>query len=270
MSEPGRLTVGELFVKTAHREPMHPARELQLSRFSGILGSAMKISHGPRHVCLASTETLAHCGVSAAEARVNMTLRTASPEDLASGNLLVIGEAAVRIAFLCEVCSHGARLAAAPMRRFRKLRRMIGVVVRDGTVRCDTPVQVVRSAFEPVPETFAERCTWSVARIPRGHAVDAGELLVAVGAGPSYHRVLPRWLKSAGAQGAPIHRVLSTALQAPSWAPDALNLLEAEGARSPGGGIQRYPLIDALWFDEQLLWHGEASPALDAVAVRGA
>jgi hypothetical protein len=248
MSESDHLTVGELFLKSAHGAPMCPADRLQLRPGTGAVGSVSKIPSGPRQLCLAVSGNIEACGLDAADARVNMVLRTDADDVLDSGNLVEFDEAAVRVAFACEVCAHGAQLAATPMRRFRDLQRMIGIVIRGGVVRQNAAARVVRGAFEPVPDTFVERCAWSAARIPAGQAVNSTDFLTAIGAGPSYHRVLPRWMRAAGDKGLPIHRVLSTSLAAPSWAPDALDLLEAEGSRAEGGPLRMYPLVEELWF----------------------
>lgn len=139
-------------------------------------------------------------------------------------------------------------MAEARMSDFRKIDRYLGLVVREGRLSEGELAVVQRNAYPAAPDTFKERCAWAIESIPEGHIVTSLELLRAIGASRSYLRVLPRWLSSAQAMGQPVHRVLTTALTAPTWAPDAIRILTEEGL--PKGKYSKYqfPLTSTLWY----------------------
>ena len=242
------LYVSGLFAKPAHGLPMRPVSSLGLSPSEGIKGDASPEGRSPRHITLVHRDSLEQHGIDAGAARVNVVLEGSAPSGLASGAALHIGNTRIRITFSCEPCAHGAEMADAPMRRFRMLDRYCGLVVDGGTVDLsDATARVISHAYEVVPDTFAERCSWASSRIPRGQVVTGLDFLRAIGASRSYARVLPRWLTQAGRSGAPIHRILAANFSAPSWCPPYEQILASEGLNPLEYRNAKFDLSDHLW-----------------------
>ncbi|MFD3658743.1 hypothetical protein [Streptomyces sp. NPDC058620] len=240
--------MSSLFIKPAHGEPMRAVPRLELSASEGIKGDSNPDGRSPRQVAVMHRHSLEEHGIDAAGARVNIVLDGGASNELTSGASLYVGNAHIRITFACEPCSHGATMAAAPMRRFRMLERYCGLVVDGGSVELsDSSVRFRSDAYEAVPDTFADRCLWASLRIPPAHVVTGLEFLRAIGASRSYARVLPRWLAQAGRSGAPIHRILTANLTIPSWSTEASLLLANEGLSPRDYRHAQFDLTNALW-----------------------
>lgn len=238
-----RPRVTGLYAKLTRGEPMTRVDRLDLDPADGIAGDAHAIRRSPRQVCIVADESLDRHGVKPAGARANIVLAGAV---LASGALLDLGAVRIRVTFACEPCTHGATLADAPMRRFRELDRYLGVPLEPGHVDDGTTAMVTPAAYPAWAGDFRTRVRQALDHIPPGRAVGTIDFLVAIGAGPGYARALPRWMHAARDTGGQVHRVLTTAMAAPSWAPAALDQLAAE--RLTASPPEPYPLVDALWF----------------------
>lgn len=238
------LHVGALHVKLAHGAAMTQVSHLDLDTAEGVRGDRSPAGRCPRQICVAREESLLACGVKPGGSRANIILH--GPARLASGCVLTINETVIRITFACEPCAHGARLAETPMRTFRQIDRYLGVITRGGRLEEDDAAVVRTGVFAAAPDDFRSRCRWALDFIPPGDAVTSLEFLNAVGASRSYLRALPRWLHAARATGGPVHRVLTSHMREPSWAPTAYADLAAEGGKPTA--LEPFALVDALWF----------------------
>ncbi len=242
-----RTEVGEnvfrassLYVKPEPGQPMSFTEQLNLTR-KGV---------NPRQITIIHAESLREVGLHAEAVRVNVTLDGGSANLLGSGGELSFGDLRVRITFACEPCNHGARLAMAPMRHFRRLQRYCGMILEDGFISLRDPqAGFIPHRYPAVPDAFMERCLWAARQIPSGKVVPSIQFLTAIGASSSYARVLPRWLSAANLADAPVHRVLTSRLTSPSWCPDALDRLEAEGVARPDLHMHQFDLARHLWLN---------------------
>lgn len=142
-------------------------------------------------------------------------------------------------------------MAGTPMRRFKRLSRFLAVVVRSGKVIEAESATLTPDVFPSAPDSFPDRCSWALKRIPRGRVVNSTEFLLAIGAGPAYARALPRWLKATQAEDTPIHRLLDAHFEPASWAPDAIDRLESEDLSGTSAlKAASYPLSEMIWFAE--------------------
>lgn len=229
-----------LYVKSYSGQPMNFTEQLNLTR-KGV---------NPRHITIIHAESLREVGLPAAAARVNITLDGGQANLLGSGGELSFGDLRVRITFACEPCNHGARLAMAPMRRFRRLKRYCGMILDDGFISLRDPqAGFIPHRYPAVPDAFMERCLWAAKQIPSGKVVPSIQFLTAIGASASYARVLPRWLAAADLADAPVHRILTSRLTNPSWCPDAVDQLEAEGLARSDLHLHQFGLARHLWLD---------------------
>jgi alkylated DNA nucleotide flippase Atl1 len=237
--------IAELHLKTRRGLPMTPVDRLMLSD-DGIEGDASPSGKNPRQITVVHADSLRTLGITGPGSRSNMVIDGRVPR-LRSGALVRSGGAAVRITFACEPCAHGAKLAEVPMARFRGLARFLAVVVHSGPVEAGGPVTVDPGVFDSAPDDFRARTLWALDRIPPGSVVTSTEFLQAIGAGRTYARVLPRWMRLTG-PGKPTHRVLRADLGTPSWCAGAEALLAEEGLKPAGYRNVVFPLTEKLWF----------------------
>ncbi len=238
--------VDEVYVKAHHGEPMLRSAHLDLDASLGIQGDVNSRPESPRQVCIATRAGVDRYHVKPAGSRANIVL-AADVGSISSGSLLTISDCAIRITFACEPCTHGARLAEAPMTDFRNIDRYLGFIVRGGRICEDDQVVITPLVFPWSPDTFRSRCAWALDFLPAARIVSSSEFLKAIGASSSYLRVLPRWMRAAQAAGKPVHRVLNSRLEPPSWAPDASRRLTREGLRPHDYQAALFPLSRALW-----------------------
>lgn len=222
---------------------------LNLDGKLGIQGDVNSAQDSPRQICIATRAGVDRYNVKPAGSRANILI-AADIGTIGSGCLLTINECAIRITFACEPCTHGARLAEAPMVDFRNIDRYLGYVVRGGRIREDDQATITPAVFRRSPDAFQARCSWALDFVPEAHIVSNNEFLKAIGASSSYLRVLPRWLKVAAAAGKPVHRVLNSRLEAPSWAPNASSRLAEEGLMPADYFAAMFPLSRVLWCDD--------------------
>lgn len=237
--------VAALFSKLQRGAPMIQASSLDLDAHKGLIGDLSPSGSSPRQLCIALAENLEPLGIKPHGARANLIL--AGSIEIDSGDLLTVGEAELRITFACEPCAHGARMAEAPMRDFRRIQRFLAIVKQGGRIDEQSPVASRRSVYPAVPPDFPARCLWALRHIPSGCATSANEFLLSIGASSSYARVLPRWMRQAEMAGGATYRVLTAGMTAPSWAPDAYARLRAEGYNIRRDSTVVFPLVDTLW-----------------------
>lgn len=219
---------------------------LDLDVAEGIVGGVTPGGDSPRQVCIALADSLDAHHVKPSGARANIVIEGPGQHLIDSGAELRADDVRLRVTFACEPCAHGAELAEARMRDFRGIARYLAVIVEPGRITEDTPLAIQPGVYEPAPPDFRSRTEWALNRIPTGRVVTSLEFLAAIGASRSYLRAMPRWLTAARERGAPAHRVLTSAMEMPSWAPDAAARLHNEGIT---GDYQAaaYPLTRAIW-----------------------
>ncbi|MEU4769010.1 hypothetical protein AB0H12_37755 [Actinosynnema sp. NPDC023794] len=245
------LKVEALFAKVLAGEQMSRADALKFGPDHGVIGD-VNPERSPRQVSLAFVDSLSDCGVSAEGARSNLLLRNPSGgQDRVAPGALLVGEhdVAIRVTMVCEPCKYGADLAGVANRRFRGIRRYLGVVVREGVVVQGSELEVYPAVYPSSPDSFVDRASWALESIPRGRFMTSMQFLLAIGAGKAYARALPGWLRKAQDAGKPVHRVLTAQLSAGSWEPLSLELLRTEGVRDVPRGPQTFDLMSVLWFE---------------------
>jgi alkylated DNA nucleotide flippase Atl1 len=220
---------------------------LDLDPAHGAIDDANAAIRSPRQLCLAVAQSLREYHVKPAGSRANIILES-PPGLLASGARVTLGTSVLRVTFACEPCSYGSRMAESPMRYFRQIERYLAIVLQPGKVWEGEYADVQQAVFAIAPVSFADRCAWALDYIPVGRVVTSIDFLNAIGASSTYARALPRWMNLAQRQHKPVHRVLTTKLGEPSWAPNALAKLVDEGLDPSQCPLVQYPLMNTLWF----------------------
>lgn len=251
MARADTFRVVELLVKVQQGAPMIPVSTLQLSTVAGVVGDINADWPSPRQISIAVLHSLDTHGVSMDGARSNLIVAPTNRAHLInSGSLLTIDQAMLRVTMTCEPCGHGARLARVTSRTLAKIERYLAVVVGDGEIKVHAHGNCHPGVYEPAPEDFKSRCAWALDRVPPGHVISSVDFLVAIGAGKTYSRILPQWLRAAAIAGKPAHRVLTADMRMSPWIPDAIRLLNEEGIDTSQVRRQSYPLSEILWFEE--------------------
>lgn len=216
------------FVKPRKGGAVVPAAQLECARGTGIVGDANAAAGSPRQVLLVAGEVEDDLGLGPGALWENFTTRGIDVDALASGTQLLLGDTAVvGLTHPCRPCTVITAATGVSVRRLIGRRGMLAVVLAGGTVSAGDPVQVLDSRSEPLPESYFDRCRLVVARVPAGAVLTYAELVTAVGAPATAHRLLPAWLSRLGGEGLPSHRVVPSAEE--PLAPEQLRRLVAEG-----------------------------------------
>jgi alkylated DNA nucleotide flippase Atl1 len=205
----------------------------------GLAGDCQARPLGPRQVLVVREEDLEFLGASAAALGANIVVRGLPGEALGSGRVLSFGEGAaeIRITHECEVCAVLARrVSAAAFAQMAGRRGALAVVLRGGPIAVGATARSGAARYPEVPERTGDRVAWVVARIPPGRVVTYDRLLALVGAGRSFFRVLPTYLRRADAAGLPAHRVLTSAGRPTGHLPSQEERLAREGITLEPGG----------------------------------
>jgi alkylated DNA nucleotide flippase Atl1 len=246
-NEVSELRVHSLFEKNRPGAPMTERRKLFFDTCMGVASQDGPNFPSPRQVSLTTTDNLVSSGIVDRDARVNMVIN-APGGVIRSGVVLTSGNVAIRVTMNCQPCARGAAYANCTLRQFRTLERFYGVVMKAGEVSSGANVDFSLCRFPEAPRALGARCSWAIQMIPSGRIVTSTELLSAIGADPGYARALSSWMRGSGAD-VPVHRVLTSKWDVPSWAPDAVARLAEEGVRSDDYRAAWFPLSEAIWFD---------------------
>lgn len=216
------------FVKPRKGEAVFPAAQLECAEGMGIVGDANAAAGSPRQVLLVAGEVEDDLGLGPGALWENITTTGVDVDGLGSGTRLRIGDTAVvGLTHPCRPCAVITAASGAPVRRLIGRRGMLAVVLSGGTVTAGDAVRVLDEHFEPLPEPYYDRCRLVVGRVPAGAVLTYDQLVAAIGAPATVHRLLPDWLSRLGAEGLAIHRVVVSS-EEPLGA-EQLHRLVAEG-----------------------------------------
>jgi len=179
------VIVTDLFIKRAHGEAMERVSGLQFDP----QGIATGVRCSPlRQVLITSRAVSRACGLEPGDLRENVVVDTDGLYDLASGTVIRIGEALIRLTFHCEPCKKILHLVAFD--RILHKRGFLGCFLNSGTIGIGDPVTVTAQRLEPIPYAVKDRVRWFLGRQNAGLA--ATELAHALGLPSSYARAIPR------------------------------------------------------------------------------
>jgi hypothetical protein len=187
--EGNRVIVTDLFVKRAHGKPMERVPRLQFDP----QGLASGVRCSPlRQVLITSAAVSRDCGLRPGDLRENIVVDAEGFYDLASGTVIRIGAALIRLTFHCEPCKKILHLVA--FERILHKRGFLGCFLNSGTIALGDPVTVTEQQLEPIPYGVKDRVRWFLCQQNAGLA--AAELAYALGLPSSYARAIPRLVEN--------------------------------------------------------------------------
>lgn len=183
------MAVTHLFIKRAHGKDMERVSCLQF----GLQGIARGVRCSPlRQVLITSRGVSAECGLGPGDLRENIVVDDDLFYELASGTVVRIGEALIRLTFHCEPCKKILHLA--PFDRILHKRGFLGSFLNSGMIALGDPVMVTEQRLEAIPYAVKERIRWFFAK--QNAALAATDLAHALGLPSSYARALPRLVEN--------------------------------------------------------------------------
>ncbi|MGI8758502.1 MAG: MOSC domain-containing protein [Acidimicrobiales bacterium] len=264
------VSAGEVvatFVKRRKGSAVVPAAQLDCAPGSGIVDDANADAGSPRQVLLVAGEVERRLGLAPGALWENITTSGIDVDTLSSGTQLRIGETAVLgLTYPCRPCTVITAATGVAARRLTGQRGVLAVVVSGGTVSAGDPVRVLDAHFEPLPESYLDRCRLVVAQVPAGAVVTYDEVVTAIGAPAAVHRLLPAWLSRLGAQGLAAHRVIASP-QGPLGAEQSRRLVAEgvavgdQGVFTHGHGHRLGPTLTPWPTDRCCTWSSPAGAA---------
>lgn len=201
------MRILRLFQKSIVNQTIQDVPQLTLVRGWGIAGDSHAQVGSPRHVLLASQPVLDRFSLQPGDLGENI-LVDGEIEALASGQVVQIGSARIRLTFECEPCYLLDQVRSGLAKQLQGQRGMLGMVVTDGVIHVGESVELTPDRFPVIPPDVRGRLYALIERIPAGKVVRSPQLILAIGAPSSTYRVLPVLLKKAPA-GLPVHRTLT-------------------------------------------------------------
>ena len=200
------MQVLKLFLKIAPQHPLAECASLTLQKGIGIVGDYHAQVGSPRQILLADQGSLQTLGLQPGNLRENILI-DGDLTMLASGTVLQVGNARIRLTFLCEPCAYLNQVRSGLAKHIGPRRGYLGRAVRDGSIHVGDAVMPIPDRFPAIPQDNACRFYDFVARIPAGKVVRTTEVLLSLGMTQSYCRILPQLMKRAP-QNIPVHRVV--------------------------------------------------------------
>ena len=185
------MAVTSLFVKRAHGTPMEPVGALAFTP----QGLADGVRCSPlRQVLITSRSVTADCGLAAGDLRENIEVDRDELYALASGAVIRIGEALVRLTFHCEPCKKILHLVSFDEIVHR--RGYLGCFLNSGTVALGDPVTVTEQTLEAIPYAVKDRIRWFLGK--QNAVLGAMDIVHGLGLPSSYARAMPRLVANLG------------------------------------------------------------------------
>jgi MOSC domain-containing protein YiiM len=185
------VAVTRLFVKRAHGAPMESVGALGF----GPQGLAAGVRCSPlRQVLITSRSVTRDCGLAPGDLRENIEVDRNDLYTLASGTVIRIGAALVRLTFHCEPCKKILHLVGFDEIMHR--RGYLGCFLNSGTVALGDAVTVTGQTLEAIPYAVKDRIRWFLGK--QNAALGAMDIVHGLGLPSSYARAMPRLVANLG------------------------------------------------------------------------
>jgi alkylated DNA nucleotide flippase Atl1 len=222
------MRVRQLFISPQAGLPIQECDHLQLEQGYGIQGDRHAQVGSHRQVLIVDQDTLKQFDLQPGDLQENILISTGL-ETLESGQVLQIGEARIRLTFLCEPCTYLETLQPGLAKRIRDRRGWLGMVITSGTIAVGDTITPTSNRFPPLANDAKSRFHELVARIPPGKVITTRDLVLALGVTRSHYRVFPRFIKKAP-RSLPVHRIVTISGDLLSQhIPDQAQRLQEEG-----------------------------------------
>jgi hypothetical protein len=185
------VSVTHLFVKRAHGAPMESVDVLAFTP----QGLAAGVRCSPlRQVLITSSGVTEQCGLAPGDLRENVEVDRDDLYALASGSVIRIGEALVRLTFHCEPCKKILHLVSFDGIVHR--RGYLGCFLNSGTVARGDAVTVTGETLEAIPYAVKDRIRWFLGK--QNAVLGAMDIVHGLGLPASYARAMPRLVANLG------------------------------------------------------------------------
>ncbi|WP_013334994.1 MOSC domain-containing protein [Gloeothece verrucosa] len=222
--------VSYLFAKPKSGQPTLPYKKLTLETGVGIVGDAHAAQGSPRQILLVGANTLQDFKLNPGELRENILI-DGEIEQFSSGQVLQIGEALIRLTFLCEPCKNLEQVQLGLTKRIKNRRGMLGIVVGGGEINIGDQIVLTSHRFSVFPDNPKERFQEFVKRIPFGKVVTTSDLLLALGLTQAYYRAIGNYIKQT-LTNVPSHRLVKAdGTLLTKYILNQAELLKAEGVK---------------------------------------
>ncbi|MCL1473387.1 MOSC domain-containing protein [Argonema antarcticum] len=180
--------VTDLLIKIQKGKPLLPVEQLEFDT-NGITGNLQCLPL--RQVLIIPQATLKQFDLKVGDLRENVVVDNDGLHELASGVVLRIGEALIRLTFHCEPCK--VIRDKVNLQKIPHQRGVLGSFLNKGRMRIGDAVSREKKLFDPIPYELADRVMWYLDKQEK--PVDSLQLLHDIGLSKSYARVLPTLLK---------------------------------------------------------------------------
>ncbi len=201
------MRVLKLFIKPKVGLPIVESDRLQFEQGYGIQDDRRAQVGSPRQVLIVDQNTLQQFDLQPGDLRENIVVSTGL-ETLDSGQVLQIGEARIRLTFLCEPCAYLETLQPGLAKQIRERRGWLGIVVKSGAIAVGDAVTLTSDRFPPLANDAKSRFHELMARIPHGKVITTRNLVLALGVTKAHYRVFPTFIKKAPSS-LPVHRIVA-------------------------------------------------------------
>jgi MOSC domain-containing protein YiiM len=180
------MPVTNLFLKHSHGGALQSVDSFGYGT-GGIRGN---VACAPfRQVLIASQSVTAECGLLPGDLRENIVVDFDALYELASGTVVQIGQALIRLTFHCEPC----KKLLVPFDSIVHKRGVLGSFLNDGTISVGDRFSVTAQKFEEIPYAVSDRIRWFLkTRDPSAAAID---LVHSIGLPASSAKALPGLLR---------------------------------------------------------------------------
>ncbi len=185
------MSVTSLFVKRAQGAPMEPTRTLAFSP----QGLAANVRCSPlRQVLITARDVTRQCGLAPGDLRENIEVDRDDLYALASGTVIRIGEARIRLTFHCEPCKKILHLAAFD--EIVHKRGYLGCFLNNGSIALGDAVTVTGETLEAIPYAVKDRIRWFLGK--QNAVLGTMDIVHGLGLPSSYARAMPRLVANLG------------------------------------------------------------------------
>lgn len=137
--------IQNLYLKTAHRQPMKAVDAAQAEDGLGLIGD-VSFGRNKRQVLIIEKETLDEFGLAPGAVRENVTVTGVPLSGLLAGSLLQLGEAILEVTGDCHPCHLLEDLKPGLQNDMAGRRGILGRILEGGTIRVGDEITIVESS----------------------------------------------------------------------------------------------------------------------------
>lgn len=134
--------IQNLYLKTAHKQPMKSVDKAQAEDGMGLVGD-VSFGRSKRQVLLIEKETLDEFGLTSGVVRENVTVTGVSLSGLQAGSLIKLGDAVLEVTGDCHPCRFLEDIRPGLQNDMRGRRGILGRILEGGMIRVGDSVAIL-------------------------------------------------------------------------------------------------------------------------------